>query len=87
VDAPLGPFVDEQGRMRSVSAADIQAATPTRLGAVGDNPESYGYDLGRVGSRSLRSGGATRLKLAGYDDTIIKKLGRWTHKTYTTSKH
>jgi integrase len=80
VDAPLGSFVNEQGRMQSVSAADIRAAI--RLGAVGDNLEASGYDLRRIGSHSLRSGGAMRLKLAGYDDDIIKKLGRWTSNTY-----
>jgi hypothetical protein len=79
-DAPLGSFVDEQGRTQSVSAADIRAAI--RLGAVGDNLESYGYDLRRIGSHSLRSGGAMRLKLAGYDDDVIKKLGRWSGNTY-----
>jgi hypothetical protein len=80
VDAPLESFVDVQGRMQSASAADIRAAI--RLGAVGDNLEAYGYDLGRIGSHSLRSGGAMRLKLASYDDDIIQKLGRWTSNTY-----
>jgi hypothetical protein len=80
VDAPLGSFVDDQGRMQSVSAADIRATL--RRGAVGDNLASYGYDLRRICSHSLRSGGAMRLKLAGHDDDIIKKLGRWTSNTY-----
>jgi hypothetical protein len=73
VDAPLGSFVDDQGHMRSVSIAEIQAVT--WLGAVGDNLEPYGYDLRRIGSHSLDSGGAMRLKLTGYDDDLIKKLG------------
>jgi hypothetical protein len=79
-NAPLGSFVDEQGRTQSVSAAEIRAAI--RVGAVGDNLESCGYDLKRIGSHSVRSGGAMHLKLAGYDDDIIKKLGRWTSNTY-----
>jgi hypothetical protein len=66
--------------MQPVSASDIRAAI--RLCAVADNLESSGYDLRRIGSHSLRSGGAMRLKLAGYDDDIIKKLGRWTSNTY-----
>jgi hypothetical protein len=79
-DAPLGYFVDDQGRIQSVSAADIRAAI--RLRAVGDNLKSYGYDLQRIGSHSLRSSKAMRLELADYDDDIIKKLGRWTSNTY-----
>jgi hypothetical protein len=71
VDARLGSFVDEQGCMQSVLTADIRAAI--QLGAVGDNLEAYGYDLRRIGSHSLRSGGAMRLKLAGYDDDIIAR--------------
>jgi hypothetical protein len=45
--------------MQSVSAADIRAAI--RLGAVGDSLDSHGYDIRRMGSRSLRSSGAMRL--------------------------
>jgi hypothetical protein len=44
--------------------------------------EAHGYTLTRIGSHSLRSGGAMHLKLLGYDDILIKKLGRWTSDTY-----
>jgi hypothetical protein len=80
VDAPSGSFVDDHGRMQSVSAADIRAGI--RLGAVGDSLESYGYDLRRIGSHGLRSGEAMRLKLAIYDDDIVKKQSRWSSTTY-----
>ena len=40
-----------------------------------------------VGSHSLRAGGATALKLHGYDDTTIKKSGRWTSLTFLQYIH
>jgi hypothetical protein len=78
--APLGSFPDENGRLQSVSADEIRSTI--RQGATLDNLEAYGYDLKRIGSHSLRSGGAMRLKLAGCDDDIIKKIGRWSSNTY-----
>jgi len=79
-DTPLGAYTSETGATLSIRARDIIAAV--RLGAAGDNLEAAGYDLQRIGSHSLRAGGATNLKLAGYDDDIIKKLGRWSSNTY-----
>jgi hypothetical protein len=78
--ASLGSFHDEYGRPQSVSADEIRSSI--RQGATLDNLEAYGYDLKRIGSHSLRSGGAIRLKLAGCDDDIIKKMGRWSSNTY-----
>ena len=53
-----------------------------RWGAREDHLEAAGYDLRRIGSHSLRSGGAVRLKLAGYNEVDIKLLGRWSGDTY-----
>ena len=53
-----------------------------RLGALGDNLAGAGYDLNRIGTHSLRSGGAVGLYLKGYDSIMIKKLGRWSSDTY-----
>lgn len=44
--------------------------------------EQRGFDLSRIGTHSLRSGGAMALKLNGYDDVTIQKLGRWSSNTY-----
>jgi hypothetical protein len=79
-DMPIGNFLDEQGNTRSVSAKEIRTAV--RIGAAADNLEDSGYDLSRIGSHSLRVGGAVRLKIAGYDSDMIKKLGRWSSDTY-----
>jgi len=76
----LGTYVDESGRVYRVGSSEIRAAV--QLGAIGDNLIDSGYDLSRIGSHSLRSGGATHLKVLGYDDDTIKKLGRWSSNTY-----
>ena len=56
--------------------------TLIQIGAAGDNLPSRGYSFDRIGSHSLRSGGAVHLKLCGYADLTIKKLGRWSSDTY-----
>ena len=68
--------------MRSAPVSANKIRSTIRQGATLDNLEAYGYDLKRIGSHSLRSGGAMRLKLAGKDDDIIKKMGRWSSNTY-----
>lgn len=79
---PLGTFRDSQGGLSQVSAADIRAAV--RIGAEMDGLEAKGFDLGRIGSHSLRAGGATILKAAGHDDLTIMLMGRWSSNTYMT---
>ena len=79
-ESALGTFLDEKGKTASVKASDIRSAV--RAGAVGDKLHDCGYDLKRIGSHSLRSGGTMHLKLAGYDNDIIMKLGRWSSNTY-----
>ena len=44
------------------------------------NKQSIDHDL--VGTHSLRAGGAMALKLHGYDNTTIMKMGRWTSLIY-----
>ena len=46
-----------------------------------------GIDPALVGSHSLRAGGAMALKLHGYADTTIKKMGRWTSLTFLEYIH
>ena len=75
----LGTYQQDNTLLR-VQACDTRAAI--QRGAVGDGLQARGYDLSRLGSHSLRSGGATHLKLVGYDDAMIKKLGRWSSNTY-----
>ena len=67
-------------RTARVSAREIR--TCVKNGAISDGLLERGYDLSRIGSHSLRSGGAVALKLAGHDSDVIKKLGRWSSDTY-----
>ena len=40
-----------------------------------------------IRAHSLRTGGAMALKLHGYDDTTIMKMGRWTSLTFLQYIH
>jgi hypothetical protein len=46
-----------------------------------------GFPLSRLAPHSLRAGGATALAIAGWDDVIIKKYGRWSSSTFLTYIH
>ena len=46
-----------------------------------------GIDPDLVGAHSLRAGGAMALKLHGFDDTTIMKMGRWTSLTFLMYIH
>jgi len=47
-----------------------------------DNLQLAGYDLSCIGTHSLQYGWAICLKLAGFNNGIIKKLGQWSSETY-----
>jgi hypothetical protein len=76
----IGSFQDAHGKVQGIKPTQIVAAL--RHAALADNLPSAGFDLKRIGSHSLRSGGAVNLKLCGYDHDMIKKLGRWSSNTY-----
>ena len=46
-----------------------------------------GFPTDRIGSHSLRAGGATAMKLNRIDDMLIKKYGRWSSDTFLTYIH
>jgi hypothetical protein len=77
---PLGSFTDNNNQLQQVTSAEIRSAI--QIGATHNNLIAQGYSLDRIGSHSLRSGGAMHLKLAGYDHDVIQKLGRWSSNTY-----
>ena len=76
---PLGTYSYSNKRYRIKAHEIVQTI---RYGASQDNLFAAGFDICRLGSHSLRSGGAVRLKAAGTDDGLIKKLGRWSSDTY-----
>ena len=79
--SPIGTVNDGSTSPRDrIRASEIRGMI--RLGAVEDRLDAAGYDLRRIGSHSLRSGGAVRLKLAGADDSLIQSLGRWSGDTF-----
>jgi hypothetical protein len=78
-DSPLGTF-REGTRLRQVTSQDILQAV--RHGAIVDRLQLSGYDVARIGTHSLRSGGATRLCQEGYNGEIICLMGRWSPDTY-----
>jgi hypothetical protein len=76
---PIGSFRHNR-HTEQITADEIRGLIV--MGATHDNLPAQGYILSRIGSHSLRSGGAMHLKLAGYDNDIIQKLGRWSSNTY-----
>lgn len=76
----IGTYVIPGGHVRGISATDIRVALRGATLAAALLGDSVNPAL--VGSHSLRSGGAMHLKLAGYDELTIKKLGRWSSDTY-----
>ena len=46
-----------------------------------------GIDPDLIGAHSLRAGGAMALKLHGFSDTTIMKMGRWRSLTFTQYIH
>ena len=77
---PIGTFKEEGKQWTRVKPKDIIDAL--RNAAASDNLVAAGFELCRIGSHSLRSGGAVNLKMNGYDHDMIKKLGRWSSNTY-----
>ena len=77
---PIGTYTNAQGRKTRITANQIRAAV--KHAATLSNLEAHGYDLARIGTHSLRAGGAVALKLAGYDEITIRKLGRWSSQTF-----
>jgi hypothetical protein len=49
--------------------------------------DQQGIDPDLVGAHSLRAGGAMALKLHGFDDTTIMKMGRWASLTFLQYIH
>jgi hypothetical protein len=77
-DTAIGSFRSEGGRKMQITSAQIRNAL--HIAATHDNLTAQGYTMSRIGQ--LAAGGAMHLKLAGYDNDIIQKLGRWSSNTY-----
>jgi hypothetical protein len=77
---PVGSFVDYLTRMQHITSDEGRSAI--YIGNVHENLTPHRYTIARISSHSICSGGAMHLKLAGYDNNIIKKLSCWSSNTY-----
>jgi len=48
---------------------------------------AQGFETAKIGSHSLRAGGAMALYLQKYDVTTIQKLGRWKSQVFLMYLH
>jgi hypothetical protein len=69
----------------AIESKEIIDLVRTTAASLGLNEFAIDPDL--LGSHSLRAGGAMALKLHGYDDTTIMKMGRWTSLTFLQYIH
>ena len=79
-NTPIGTTYATNGQSIRITAAQIRGLI--RHGAALNDLEAKGYHPLHIGSHSLRAGRAVAIKLAGYDDTTICKLGRWSSNTF-----
>jgi hypothetical protein len=83
-DTLLCSYVYEN-QWHTVQSSEIIHAVRTATKLL--NLHEQGIDPDLVGAHSLRAGGAMALKLHGYDDTTIMKMGRWTSLTFLQYIH
>ncbi|GFH59971.1 hypothetical protein CTEN210_16447 [Chaetoceros tenuissimus] len=85
-DSLLCDFYDEASdTFSSVQAQHVRDMVKAMVVKLNLTEKGITPDL--VGTHSLRAGGAMALKLHGYDDTTIMKMGRWTSLTFTMYIH
>ena len=70
----LSAYWWEKGIRCDITAEDISMALK-RAACFMDYPSLKGIPIERIGTHSLRSGGANALSLAGYSDREIQKMG------------
>jgi hypothetical protein len=75
----------DNGEWFSITASDIVKLVKVATRQLQLNKQAIDPDM--VGSHSLRAGGAMALKLHGYDDTTIMKMGRWSGLTFLQYIH
>ena len=83
-DDLISLYWDHNGQ-HHIQPDDILKAV--RIACVQLKLESQGITPDRIGSHSLRAGGAMALKFAGADRDDIKKLGRWSSDTFLIYIH
>ena len=74
-----------EDKWHSATSKDIISIV--RLSAKALNLHKQGIDPDLIGAHSLRAGGAMALKLHGFDNITIMKMGRWTSLTFSQYIH
>lgn len=74
-----------KGKWHSVESAHIVKLVRYTVKKLGLHTSGIDPDL--VGAHSLRAGGAMALRLHGFSDTVIMKMGRWTSLTFLQYIH
>ena len=72
-------------RKYHVTATMVNKTLKTAVTAL--HLEQNGITTDMVSSHSLRAGGATAMKMHGYSDTRIQKMGRWRGATFLQYIH
>jgi hypothetical protein len=75
----------DNNKWHSVTANDIVSIV--RSSAKLLKLHEQGIDPDLIGAHSLRAGGAMALRLHGFSDTVIMKMGRWTSLTFLQYIH
>ena len=75
----------EDGEWTSLHSSDIIALIRTTAKVLKLDEQGIHPDL--IGAHSLRAGGAMALRLHGFEDTVIMKMGRWTSLTFLQYIH
>ena len=83
-DDMLCSFFDHRGKGVVV---DRDITTMVRLAAVDLKLAERGFPSERLGSHSLRAGGAVALAVNGASRDMIKKIGRWSSDTFLMYIH
>ena len=65
-----------EGKIKDLNAENMSAALKFATTSL-NYPYFKGIPIDRVGTHSLRSGGANELSLAVYSDIDIEKMERW----------
>ena len=84
-DSLLCDFFPCRGTCHSVTPTHLIRMLRTSVKAL--DLQKRGIDPDLVGVHSLRAGGAMALKLHGYNDTTIQKMGRWSSLTFLQYIH
>jgi hypothetical protein len=75
----------DNGEWHSIRSNDV--IQMVRAAAKSLRLDKQGIDPDLIGAHSLRAGGAMALKLHGFDNITIMKMGRWTSLTFTQYIH